>query len=325
MDDRQFKAAMKILEREQQAYLPSPKQLLLFRIYNLAIVLWLVSILGFFVLAVKGGTDSPAYLVLAGAYLLTTIAVPLLFVLNIPLGRKLWRQARLRRHLGLKRDLASVFRRSRWTTRGMLNSVIGGMLVFVAVLLIGASLVGFFEGDWLIAGPLFLIAVSIFSLPLMRRAKARLSTVDHLYATITDAQQAPPEDDQEPRISSSAFQMIAELERSQIIHDRERSLRLGDKTGQLPAYTLQQSRLAHRARFGLDSASARKVEQVIFDLVEDPRPEGITEDPETGLSVVKIPETSLEIGYRVQDEASVIQVVYLEPSADRKPGADSDA
>lgn len=168
---------------------------------------------------------------------------------------------------------------------------------------------------------LFFMSLSLVSLPLMRRSKQRFEIVKKLQRTLSTRQTQADARAQDAEIPSGAIQMIAEIEREQIIQDRRRSLRLGSKKGQAPEYTIQQSRAVQQAKAQLDSDTARKVEDAIFALMGDPRPAAVGEDSKSGLSRLKVPGTPIELAYQVEDETRRIKIFDLTSTDEQEAGA----
>ncbi len=337
LDDRRLRTAMEVLEREQQAFLPSRSELFRFRLFNWAVALFVVLLFAVFLdEALKLNLRLPDRLAVSVAFFVLTPAAAILFLLNIPLIRKLWRQGRLRRRLGLKRELKSVFKRERRTLRGAINAIVGVIFTLLAAIFLVLFVTFVYQWlsdpaaaveDWgrlgviLFGLMLFFIPLSLVSLPLMQRSKRRFEIVTNLQQTLATRQSGLDARGRGAEISPGAVQMIAEIEREQIIDDRRRSLRLGLKKGQAPDYTIQQSRAVQQAKAQLDSDSARKLEDAVFALMGDPRPPGLSEDPETGFNRLRIPEAPFEIVYQVDEETRRIKVFDLRPSDAPDAGA----
>lgn len=124
---------MEVLEREQQAFLPSRNELLRFRLFNWAVALFVFL---FYLLIVDallglGFGLSERTIYLAGFSGLLFAAV-ILFFPNIPLIGRLRRQASLRRRLGLKQGLKPLLKRERKGFRGVLKLIVSLTLGLVA-------------------------------------------------------------------------------------------------------------------------------------------------------------------------------------------------
>ncbi len=343
IDETQFAAAMQVLQREQQALLPSPVQVLGFRLFNVAVGL-LVTLLALSALSEAG--RAPRFVVgwvesvFDPAYGILAVAVVLLLLANAPLMWRLAKQERLRRRLGVERALRAAFwRRERSFREWVLPVLTLGSLVFVAWMFVSKVVIG---GDLLLGLTTLIAVAALVSAGLMRWGRARLAVVQRLQRDLgleemgaggakgglvsgdpgSPSTPSAGAGEPEPReISSAARSAIAELERYQIMKERLRSLREAPEGGRIEGYTVQQSREVLEAKETLDPSIRSRVESQIFQLMEDPAPAGAVEDETSGLSRLAIRGTGLEIAYEVEEGAGRIKIFYLTPA---KPGDEGD-
>jgi len=339
LDDRQFTAAMKLLEREQREFLPSRAESLRHRLFNVATTA-LIAVLVVWLLSSHQGGSSAFELWLFWVFAAVAIANVALFIWNIGLIGKFWRLARLRRRLGLTGKLghffdeqqsipATVFNIVAALVNGLAGVFFLGFWVFILAtgnLRTLLELEGFgVVGVTMLGLTLFCVALSLFSQPLMSRAHKRLKIVTGLQESLAHREQATAEEDEAAGFASTAAQVLGEMERSQIISERRQVLRRA-RQSKAGGYALQQSVAVHRAKGQLDPSTGRKVEDQLQALALDPgRADSAGEDSQNGLRTLTVPETSLEIGYQVEPATRSIKIFHLGPSNQPNRGAAPDA
>jgi hypothetical protein len=320
---------MAVLEQEQQAILPSQWQRRFYYLFNLAQWSLISSILVF--LAMSGfyldeiDMPLPVQAVLWVVLALSAVTIPLFF-LNLPLVWKLWRHARLRRQLGIREDLKESFKVARrqgsvlnWMTRFMATAgILIGIIALLAIVLI--HLLVPLEDIYLdtsggipmlISFGAFVIGMSLFSLHFIRRGRERLSVVAELQDSLSKSGTAT-EDAAEIEISSDVYSQIAQIERSHIIQDRQRSIGRGHREDDGVTHLVQVSVLAQEAKASLEPDTRVRVQNQIVALMHNPEPEEGRPDPDTGLMVLRVPGTSVDMLYRVKDDTGTVQVYYIE-------------
>ena len=303
---------MRVLEREQRALLPSIVQLSLYYLLNLLaimlVVTWVV-IVGHDLLKVDIGglykwlpprTVGPV--VWAGAVLL---------MLNIPFMLKLWRHTVLRRKLGLEEDLKTYFKA--WEQK--LSRKLTLALLIIGLVFVGGLSFITFKWVRLAAWGVPFTGVILLTSLLMWRGKQRLNVVQQLLQTLSEEEKnASGSLEEQPRIPTAAWEGIAAIERAQIIEDRERSLKTARHKNEAPEYTVLQSRAFLNSRAELDVETRNRVDDQVFDLMSNPHQDAASGDAATGLSVLRVRDIALEIGYQVDEENRQVKLFYLTQS-----------
>ncbi len=295
LDNSQLEAGMRVLEREQQALIPTRLQLVLYHMFNVAVGV----LIGSFVARVVIESDAVTTVTVVSLF-----ALLLLFVLNIPFAQKLRRHAKLRSRLGLRPALRPYFRPARRSLRGMLSDLLSlffALIAFLFFLMFLYSSYQYMFGTRLTGRgfPLFLLIFSLvlllplLLLSLMRRAKLQLDVVTRLQSTLSQYAQEASDRDAALDIPAEEYQIIAELERDHLIQDHHSSLQVGGQEGQAPEYSAQQSSVAREAMGRLNPTVRRKVEEEIYSLMLDPSPSGVAKPSADRLHTVQIPETQL--------------------------------
>ncbi len=169
--------------------------------------------------------------------------------------------------------------------------------------------------EWAIFGTGFGLAVlglSFIFLYFMQRGKQRLNLVNNLRSALAEHEETFEHDkEQQVRIDANEYYRIAEIEREQIISDRQRSISLYSKKALRSEFVIQQSREVRATKANLDKATAALVGDQILQLTTDPRPSGSTEDPDTGTIRLPVPETAVEIEYQVDKDDRRIRVIAV--------------
>ena len=326
LDDRQFRAALTVLRREQEAFLPSRAELQRYRSFTLAVRVWLLLVAALVVLHALGTdwarearqlldrTEGNPFMVLLAA---VAVVACVLLGRNRPLIEKLRGHARLRRRLGLQRRLRPTLRSWLFSRRGVLFGL--EMLAFwVLALIMGAFLLilaGKLEEAlqdiglsalFALAAGLACISLALFSHPLVRAAKDRLDMVLALERALEPV--AEPSDSKVARAlaPTKAFE-IADLESSQIMIERDRSLR------DARAWSLVESRDVRRWKVELGTEERMALDRALLELLESPP------DPPEGERSMRV--AGLEIDYRVEVSSRTIRIVALKHVAGEGEGS----
>lgn len=306
--------------------MPSRRQELLFRLFNLSVF----TFLGTFAVAVLAAVAEPPGMNevaemlwwISGLLILSTVV---LFFLNLGLMRMLMRQARLRRRLQLVQSLKDAFKAKRRHGRirnvlTLIMALLGPVLVLAGGSLILLYLLWFGIEIHYVLSVLFILIVLALSLPFlhfMRRGKQRLEIVTNLQATLLGHKEVF-ESDQESTldISSADYYKIAGIERAHIIDDRAKSIIRAHKESPDSSYVIQKSREMLGANAELDLNARARVDDQILHLMTNPSPPGVTEDPGTGYLRLSVPETSVDILYQVDEERHRIRLLALPSSVE---------
>lgn len=238
LDNWQFQAAMRILEREQTAFLPTDSELKRNRLFNRTV--YLLVALYAALLVLKDREWFLSQLVESNSYLYALMGLALVAVvaagLNLPLFAKLWRLERLRDRLGLRQHLTPLIA----VRRGLLARIVGALWSFLLLLfaLLCLALLAVMIGKWSTAieklgvRDSILLAVSFagaaFSLlfqPLVERARNRLEIVQGLWGALAERESEVGSGESAVELPSDQYRSITEVESSQILLERDQSVR----------------------------------------------------------------------------------------------------
>jgi hypothetical protein len=306
------------------------------------------TILGFAVLF--GNLGNPDYAVANAVlcvFVLTTLifapitlaAVSVLFSLNLPLVKKIWRNWRLVRKLGLSEALSAPWEEERNKKRflNFMTLVAGPFIIISGVIFGGLGLfLGYADTGprnefwppyfdelklWLLSfaplAALITIPDGLFYLGLhfFRREEERLGVVARLQSTLEQySSSAETGEVAQVNISEQDYRQIAQIERAQITRDRATSI-LNFEEHDDTVYFAQKSRTVRHAQAQLDPKTRARVQDQIDALSTEPHPPAATVDSESGKCMVRVPESPFEIGFTVDDKARQITVISLQLTA----------
>lgn len=251
---------------------------------------------------------------------------PVIVLLNLPLMRKIRRQIKVARGLGLSRIINVS-----WQTLGtrqkllkILTSIAGiiGLLIMVAGLIIGvfvgspAGPVGMVIGGLLGA----VLSSGVLATYFVRRGKARLDRLTKSLLSHRDA--AAKADAGRIDVPAVDYELIAELERVQIFDARQQSIKASCKSADAMNYIVQKSRSVREQLAQLEINTRAMVEGELDELMMEPEPQGVTGDQETKTNRLRVPGTQVEIDYVVDESNRRVKVISLHPSTgDTAPGS----
>ncbi|MDX1429920.1 MAG: hypothetical protein R3282_06515 [Rhodothermales bacterium] len=350
----QYEQALAILEREQERLRLTPRQerlykILKFGVYTLggALVLFLLLLLGGLAISAWFESDVGAYIVvssyalaLIGALpaLIIAVATVVLFGLNLPYLRGLVRQQRLIRQYGFTGVLSAPWRARRRQKRirnvfTFVVSVLGGLLIAAAIVYGVAYVIEEVRSDltrvgWLeVAGflmLLFLIAMTGLALATFhyaQRGRERLDFVRHLSQSLKTQEPVADEEDSRVRISRETYQKIAQIERAQIVRARTKSIEEGlhevKRADVARPYLVQKSRKAREDLDLLDPTTRLRVHEGILALSHNPHPQQAA--AHEGRFVFPLPDTTVRLVYRLDDDTRRLQILELEDTDTSSP------
>lgn len=323
LSPREFELALKVLEREQEAHMPSRRQEALFRWFNFAVytLLGLAAAIG---VAAVAEFETIA-LWLWGAQGIIVVTLTVLFFLNLGLIRKLWNQARLRRRLRLDQHFEAAFRAERSESRlknylTFILSILGYPSVIAGFFIIASAFVLLFLDFGLFYSVLALsigiafatVGLSLVSFHFMLRGKQRLDLVRRLQENLSKRYDANEQEvDDSFAVDPDYYNEIARIERTQIITDRQISIEKGLEEESTTDYVIQQSREVIAAKAELDQQTNSLVDDQILQLTRNPLPVGSTRDPDSRIAHLPVREASVEITYQVNEKERRIRVLSL--------------
>jgi hypothetical protein len=302
LDNREFLQALAVLERER----PTDEEVRRFRQLKLAAWGVLAASPTWFVLVLFW--PRLAYPLLLTALFCLLLTIPL-FLANLRLVRKLWRAATIRRRLRLSERLEASFhawrRRNRFYNRLTFAMSVAGVPIFAG----GLTVLSVSE-DVFAAGAA--VAVVVFGATCMfihfiRRGTERFEVVAELRESLLASRDAQTGT---AGVPVEEYDQYVALERRQIARDRKRSLA---KARRLPSqsYALRMSRGAREATAVLNTGDLTSVSKRIQELVNEPQPPSTGAATGSGVTVVPVENTSLEIGFVVDHEHREVRVLSL--------------
>lgn len=346
LDAHQLDQALAILEKEQQANVPSRWQKIAFIIlksasYGLGLVA--VAILAFDV------ADRTSFIKLGSSYLdrnrmlfslaiffsaLYILVLLIPFVANVPLLFKLRRQHKLVKRLGLWEVLNTPWqvesreKRSR-TTRPVIIGSIGLLIIFIEMIIAGLPVL--FATN---QAEIFFTIILILLIPLsgalratyfIIRGLARMEAVTQLQASLsTYKEKAEQDKDGAIDVPSGVYQRIAQIEKAQITRDRAESILAYQQESDEATYIVQKSRAVREAQAQLDPMMRLRVQDRVDALAEVPRPAGAVEDPQTQTWRLRVPDTPIEIEFAVDNERKRVRILSLQTVTGEAAPADAE-
>jgi hypothetical protein len=257
---------------------------------------------------------------IARAIALIGISIIPVFILNWPLVNKLRRAARLRRRLApsLRRRLMYQFgaRRRQRRLANLLTLVLSLMGAFVVLFaLLGLVFAVFPEGSRINFPRLTLWAVAtVFGLScvfqhFMARGRERLEVIAELSATLLASRTGA----NGSQLADADYDEIIRIERAQISADRRQSVKAASRTPPADQYSSREHRAVRDAKLALPPATLVKVQECIDRLGLDPRVDDETGQAPDQVSYLRVPDTSLEIGFSVDWATHEIKILSLGP------------
>ncbi|UCH89347.1 MAG: hypothetical protein JSV49_01485 [Thermoplasmata archaeon] len=325
LDANQIEQALAILGKEYQANVPSRPQKIFFKLLNIcvygAVIIFLMSIgLAGGLSAVFGIYSSPIdYAGYVSLFLL--FLSPLLFLINVPYGIKLWRQSRLVRRIGLSHTLAPPWRAVR--KKGRLRNILTLIVSYLGIVLILLGLtIGILVAnvaDWSDPGEIFaylvlspgiiMIGVTFLVIHYMRRGKERLETVIELQLSLSDYRDTAEEaESKQVKIPTEQYDQIAQIERAQINREREESILASFDNADLLEYSVQKSRSVRDELATISPDIRMVIEDQIQELMIEPQPPGVKRDSKTELLQLRVPNAPVEIYFGIDEEAHRIMI-----------------
>ena len=329
----QVDRGLEVLELELLNIRISRRQMILYRFYLGSFALLLLAGMGmvFFsppvddqgLVGEQGGPASAAFTALTTVTGLAFYATIISFLFNIGLIRKLWRIAKVRRRLGLTQPLESAFserRRRGW----IVNSVTGFFVLMGAVTIVLPALLIFTSGvSWsviLTTAPLFLLGgAALLSVHFLRRGMERFKIVQDLHTELK-AETGPG--DAMPPLDDASYDILAHLERFQIMEQRQQSIARASADRDTFGYALQMSFEAQESKDGFPDEERQLIDRKILELISDPESVGeqSTRLPEGDFLKVGVEGSDVAIQYRVDKSNHRVQVARI-ASSERKAGA----
>lgn len=300
--------------------------MIVYRLYIWSFVLLFVGALGlaFFSPSINDGVTEKLdgvqsvlfnfFSITTGVAFFTTI---ILFLFNIGLILKLWRIARVRNRLGLAGPLESAFKERRRHGR-VLNFVTGFLVVLGAAYVLMPAMFAVSEMELsviLITAPFFLLfGITLLSLHFLRRGMERLQIVENLHGELESGSQA--ESDTAVPLDDASYEILAHLERSQIMEERQQSIARASSDRGTFGYALQMSFESQESKDRFPSVQRQLIDQKILELMSNP---GSCESeasqlPDSDYLKVSVKDADAFIQYRVDEASHRVQIARIMPT-----------
>lgn len=282
-------------------------------------------------------------LALTSVLAVLAVSTCILFFLNLGLVRKLVQQARVRRRLNLKKYFSESFKRKNIKDKilsylTLVLTCFGYILIITVItvpIILRSNIIEAISGvksiEILIIA-LFIIIYIVVGLSLiffhyMRRGQRRLEIVSETAGSLSKRSEAMVNDREAlVDISFAEYDEIAGLERTQIIADRQQSIKFivdrqqtiksSPRKSFRPTYFALYSRDFSQAKSALEWELKNKVDEQIDQLLSQTSSSNI----EVGTLndeylQLQVPETSLTVHYQIDDVHHRIRILGLETEA----------
>jgi mRNA-degrading endonuclease RelE of RelBE toxin-antitoxin system len=241
----------------------------------------------------------------------------ILFVLNLGLIPKLWRQGELGRRIKLNTSLEDQYRRRR-LKRGILLTVLV-ILIALSVLFYRSFLSQYGSSGFdvrtivaLGAAPAML-CIYLIATYFVRNGIDQLEAIGLLQESLQEKSENlknVPRDTIE--INVSDYDQIARLERRQIIQARKSSLKTGRSRVDARTFSVKKSHSLLDAVEKLETDTRLRVDQKIFELMSQPSPEKLATTDTGGRLRLHVSDTSLDLVYEVDHQNHLITLFSLD-------------
>ncbi len=296
----QLEEALAILNKEKGANVPTRRQKVVFVLFNISVFGVVATLV--WILFVEAPPEW-LYVVLG----LLVMILPVLFLLNLPLLWKQWRQMRLIRKFGLQEALQAPWEQMKKSSRIANVATVAFACVGLLVMLFGLS--EGLETDLLYGAIFFVLGLSFLTIYYVRRNRQKLEIVARLQETLTRRSVSSTKMGENIEIPREDYQLIATIERAQISRDRVRSIAEALDGPATVTYSVRKSDAFRDAVARLDQATRLAVENQIDDLTGHV-PSATTGPRESAR--LPVPDTTLEISYAIDDTRQQIRIIGLE-------------
>jgi len=316
LDAGMFEQALAVLDRER----PSPRENRFFRLLNLLVwgAFGLTTL--FLVLRLSGFPQGRSSVWIAWGIALIYIVIIPVFISNWPLIKKLWRAARLRRRLApsFRRRLMDQFSARRRQHRivnfaTFVLSLLGYVVAFPALLGLLFELFpdrNFNPPRLTLYAVATMFGLSCIPLHFMARGRERLEVIAELRSSLLGGRNQA----NETQLAPADYDELTRIERAQISADRRQSVKAMSDKSLETQYSWKEHRAVRDAKLALAPATLVKVQACIDHLIAHPRADDEATQTRDHISYVRVPETSLEIGFSIDREAREIKVLSLGPA-----------
>jgi len=135
--------------------------------------------------------------------------------------------------------------------------------------------------------------------------------VERLHSDLTAAaSDSVTEGEKGIAVAPDDYDLIAKIERSQIIRERYQSIQRSHE-GEEPGYAVQIGFAAQEAKSRLPTPARLLIDERILQLVKDPQPPGTVTDPQGSLRHLPVPKASAEIVFEVDQQSRRVRIVGI--------------
>ncbi len=248
-------------------------------------------------------------------------------LLNLPLMAKLFRYYYRIKRLGLAKVLIAPWRKERNKTKA-LNILDGLITVFGFVIILPMIIMGFYalreEGGIMLIPVIlmgFAIGLSFISFRYIRLNLSRLKVINRLQKSLLLYKNEIGEFNiQEVTIPLEDYELITQIERTQIIRDQAKSIKEHRDDLNSSNYTIQMSRGFKKARASLNQMSRLAVQDQIDELLNQYNSNRSSDQPYTEIIHMEIPDQSILLEYQVDVERKNIKLIDIVSKESKKPG-----
>lgn len=323
-----FEEALSILNREKKASILSLRQKRIYNLLKISIISYFITIIAYGATIFNEETILTALVgfSMVASFLLTIIA----FFLSLPFIIKLKRQLKLVKQLGLNRILQSIWKKEKSKTRfrnalslilafwGVLN-IIGGIIYLalgVYFAITESSPLPASHLIWLGLGIFnIILGIAFISVHLIRRYKRRLEVINRLKESLDQYKVSSGKTKgEEIGVAREDYELIAKIERAQIIRDQAESILADDIETDESYFSIQKSSVFREKMTKLDNNVKMVVEDQIDDIVTKAKAmDSITERAEN-VHNIRLEDAPYEINYQIDKDNNKIKLVSLERS-----------
>src|SRR5258706_4065503 len=239
--------ALEILQQELQTFRPSRGQVLAYYLLHGEVAVFVISFAAFF-FTQEGSTAREIATIILGFAALAMLPI---LLLNLKVVSRLWRAARMRQRLGLTEPLAAAFqaqRRKTWVFNTLTAALVGiGALFLIVAVVVPAATWNEIERSKagafflaLVIGLYVILGITLISLHYLRRGMERLAVVQGLRTTLgAVASDSPKEPASAVSVSPEDYDLIARIERDQIIRERYQNIARSKAGARTSGYVIQ--------------------------------------------------------------------------------------
>ena len=313
----EYRHALGILNREKKLYTLSKWKKIVWVILNISLLVFFAAFAGLIF-----GSGESFFAAACGISALTAI---LMFFIYLPGAVRIWRQNIKITRMGLKPTFSKAWKAARKKSRFRnVVAILVSLFGLVCLLFFVYAIIEFykmpnrellFDTSHLIVGFVvtLIFCAPFISVHFMWKSRQRHNVISGLTATLGHAGSEPTEGDAPAvtTIEPSDYQVIAELERSQIMLDRAHTILMKSKPNDFSYYSIRKSASFRKSLSGIDRQTRWSIDDFIEKLADNPKPDGIETSDTDGAQRINVPETDMVITFKVDDSAQQLIILSL--------------